>query len=205
MKSMCRIVITSLLLVLPCMYSSCEPWCTSPCSSLNGQVSAECGTCTSAYECRPGAAGFVEAITPATADALPSHGPTPGIEPDTSVSVKSDGGVELGHCPKVLNVDRSKFVSDFCHNISERPNSGVIVMRGALNAEELRALRDATGAHAIPYPTRFMCGQSDDEIWTPEECNLSARWLVSRLPRFADISRPLDLWRGTFPRLSALS
>jgi hypothetical protein len=42
----------------------------------------------------------------------------------------------------------------------------------------------STSPQHIPYPTRYLCGQSDDEVWTPKECTLDAHWLVRTFPRF---------------------
>ena len=36
----------------------CEPWCSSKCAELNGNVAQECGGCTSASRCAPGAADW---------------------------------------------------------------------------------------------------------------------------------------------------
>ena len=37
----------------------CEPWCAdSPCATLNGDHTLECGTCTEPAICRPGAEGY---------------------------------------------------------------------------------------------------------------------------------------------------
>lgn len=100
----------------------------------------------------------------------------------------ADGSIQApSHCPSYLNIDRARFVADFCDNISERPESGVVVMRGALRPDELKLLREATGPNRIPFPMRYMCGQSDDELWTPTECNLSARWLVRHMPHFFEM------------------
>ena len=37
---------------------ACEPWCTEPCTWLNGDVTIECGDCPSSQGCHPGARGF---------------------------------------------------------------------------------------------------------------------------------------------------
>lgn len=48
----------------------CEPWCSNPCTELNGAVHIECGDCTvETMKCRPGTAGF---SPPATSDVQPA-------------------------------------------------------------------------------------------------------------------------------------
>jgi hypothetical protein len=39
----------------------CEPWCTEPCTALNGDnLQAECGDCSQEWACNPGAVGFTK-------------------------------------------------------------------------------------------------------------------------------------------------
>ena len=42
---------------------SCEPWCSSPCVVLNGDVARECARCDATFACHPDAAGFRSSAT----------------------------------------------------------------------------------------------------------------------------------------------
>ena len=55
---------------------------------------------------------------------------------------------------------------------------------------------ESTSPQHIPYTTRYMCGQSDDEVWTPAACTLDAQWLVRTFPRFfrEEVSEKLQRW-----------
>ena len=84
----------------------------------------------------PGAGDFADFAVANEVGTQPQPSPASSSEGLASLAVQADGGIATpSHCPTVLKVDRSKFITDFCHNISERPDSGVVVMRGALNAD----------------------------------------------------------------------
>ena len=79
---------THLLLCLVSVYSLCEPWCTEPCTELNGYLEQECGSCPQdGPGCHPGAAGFHrqlrgEAHDSAAPEARPvSEDPVPRADP----------------------------------------------------------------------------------------------------------------------------
>ena len=56
MKVLSSVVVVAWLATASC---TCEPWCTNPCTDLNGAVDIECADCGEDHACRPGAPGFV--------------------------------------------------------------------------------------------------------------------------------------------------
>lgn len=50
------------------------------------------------------------------------------------------------------------------------PTTGVAIFRALLFADDLRPL--LSHVHAIGYPTRFLCGQSDEVLFAPPGCHL---------------------------------
>ena len=90
------------------------------------------------------------------------------------------------HCP-TLTVDRTAFEAQYCgkHQLEGRawpPESGVMVLRGALSNRAVDEVRRGL-THPIPYPRRWLCGNSDSETDTPGECELNDASFQSRLPR----------------------
>ena len=63
---------------------SCEPWCTEPCTDLNGDVTRECNGCSGAqFRCQPGSAGYpgeaIQAIAVSAAGRTSSTHPAPDV------------------------------------------------------------------------------------------------------------------------------
>ena len=158
--------------------SACEPQCADKCANLNGNVQAECGDCPASSLCNPEADDFGVAATTVKAIVPPTAQPT--VMPPSPPSHVED---ELSSvCPSYpLGIDRASFESEYCAEISDRAGSGVAVVRGAIEADELIVLNSLFDE--IPYPNRYLCGHSDDVYWTPSECLHDAEMLLRRLPK----------------------
>ena len=176
-----------MLVVSLLLLSDCEPHCEhNECAVLNGDLYSECGDCATDHACHRGAHGFRKE-TPWREEA-PRTSPQLEVPVQTSPAESGDTPEatapvsEHTNCPLYpLGVDRRAFEAEYCTGISERPGSGIVVLRRVIDDGELadmRALFDA-----IPYPTRYICGHSDDLYWTPDECQFDAEMLLESFPK----------------------
>ena len=91
------------------LLGACEPWCTAPCSELNGDVQYECGDCLGAqHTCQPGAPDYpgakretaAEPVQRVTVDAM-GKGAQVGVAPIALATSNDDiapGGEEELNC-----------------------------------------------------------------------------------------------------------
>jgi hypothetical protein len=153
--------------------SACEPHCASPCAELNGNVQGECGDCPARMTCNARAADFRASVMKVIVPPVTQ----PTIAPPSPPSQAAND-----NCPTYpLGIERASFEKEYCVGISERPGSGVALLRGIIGSEELLDLRALFDS--IPYPNRYLCGHSDDVFWTPDECLFDAEMLLRRFPR----------------------
>jgi hypothetical protein len=108
-------------------------------------------------------------------------------------SLNADGSLP-GYC-KLPELDRAGFEAAYCELDSWRTASGVQLMRGVAPQAELQLMRDH--ANRIPFPTRTLCGSSNEHIATPDICRLPEDLIRERFPRTL---RGLNLGLGEFAR-----
>lgn len=136
-------MLASLLSCATAQEVTCEPWCSEPCTSLNGNVQIECGTCGANMACHPGAAGYQSweerNVAFRQASPAPSLGGRGGGKPRESAKISAARNLAAGcdtlRCQRVREI-RVKAAQE-----EERQQK----------QQEQRAL---PGAPPAPLPTR---------------------------------------------------
>ena len=58
------VLVLHFLLIIPPALTVCEPWCSSPCTVLNGNPATECSSCPPTTACNPASDGFSATAKP---------------------------------------------------------------------------------------------------------------------------------------------